>query len=53
MSKELSWERIVRRLELLRGSSPFPVAFKMLQKKEELDRIPFIEGPTEKRPFVS
>ena len=45
MKKELNWERIVRRLELLMRLKSFPVAFKMLQKKEELDRIPFMRRP--------
>lgn len=36
------WERIIRRMELLLRLKSFPVAFKMLERKEELDRIPFL-----------
>ncbi len=36
------WEKIVRRMELLLRLKSFPVAFKLLEAKEELDRIPFM-----------
>ena len=36
------WEKIVRRMEQLLRLKSFPVALKMLEKKEELGSIPFI-----------
>lgn len=43
-----NWEKIVRRMELLMRLKSFPVAFKMLEKKEELDEIPFVRRPDKK-----
>ena len=37
-----SWEKLMRRMELLMRLKSFPVAFKMLEKKETLDQIPFL-----------
>jgi dephospho-CoA kinase len=37
-----NWEKMVRRLELLMRLKSFPVAFKMLEKKETLSQIPFL-----------
>jgi dephospho-CoA kinase len=48
MSKDMRWERIVRRLELLMRLKSFPVALKMLKKREELDRIAFMRKPNRK-----
>ncbi|MFH1349584.1 MAG: dephospho-CoA kinase [Pseudomonadota bacterium] len=42
MEKQPDWERLVRRMELLMRLKSFPVAFKMLEKKEGLDEIPFM-----------
>ena len=36
------WEKLIRRMELLMRLKSFPVAFKMLEKKEELAGIPFL-----------
>jgi len=38
----IDWEKIVRRMELLLRLKCFPVAFKMLEKKEALNEIPFM-----------
>ena len=42
MDKQPDWDRLIRRMELLMRLKSFPVAFKMLEKKEGLDKIPFI-----------
>ncbi|MFC1535418.1 dephospho-CoA kinase, partial [Thermodesulfobacteriota bacterium] len=42
MEKQPDWEKVVRRMELLMRLKSFPVAFKMLKKKEDLNHIPFI-----------
>mgnify|MGYP001548157327 FL=1 len=44
MEKEnkTDWEKLIRRMELLMRLKSFPVAFKMLEKKQDLDTIPFI-----------
>lgn len=42
MEAQRDWEKIVRRMELLLRLKSFPVAFKMLERKEELERIPFM-----------
>jgi len=36
------WERIIRRMEQLLRLKSFPVAFKMLESKEDLGKIPFM-----------
>jgi len=40
--KVTDWEKTIRRIELLMRLRSFPVAFKMLKKKEDLDKIPFM-----------
>jgi dephospho-CoA kinase len=42
MKSQTDWKKVVRRIELLMRLKSFPVAFKMLKKKEELTQIPFI-----------
>ena len=42
MEAQRDWERIVRRMELLLRLKSFPVAFKMLERKEDLAAIPFM-----------
>ena len=42
MQKKIDWEKLVRRMELLMRLKSFPVAFKMLEKKEDLKDIPFM-----------
>ncbi|MCP4751450.1 MAG: dephospho-CoA kinase [Proteobacteria bacterium] len=42
MEKQPDWEKIVRRMELLMRLKSFPIAFKMLEKKESLAEIPFL-----------
>ncbi|NQU65024.1 MAG: dephospho-CoA kinase [SAR324 cluster bacterium] len=48
METEKNWEKLVRRMEHLMRLKSFPVAFKMLEKKEMLDDIPFMRRPSEK-----
>ncbi|MBU2649240.1 dephospho-CoA kinase [bacterium] len=48
METKINWEKLVRRMELLMRLKSFPVAFKMLEKKEMLDDILFIRRPSEK-----
>jgi len=42
------WEKIVRRMELLLRLKSFPVAFKMIEDREELGKIPFLRRMTKK-----
>ena len=42
MNAPRDWEKIIRRMEQLLRLKSFPVACKMLEKKEELNTIPFI-----------
>ncbi|MDM8525610.1 dephospho-CoA kinase [Desulfococcaceae bacterium HSG8] len=42
MENQTDWEKLIRRMELLMRLKSFPVAFKMLEKKEELENIPFL-----------
>ena len=42
MGGKTDWERITRRIELLMRLKSFPVAFKLLEKKEEIGKIPFM-----------
>ncbi|MFC1884120.1 dephospho-CoA kinase [Thermodesulfobacteriota bacterium] len=42
------WEKIIRRIELLMRLKSFPVGFKMLEKREELSKIPFMRRPDHK-----
>lgn len=48
MKKQHDWEKIIRRMELLMRLKSFPVAFKMLEKREELEKIPFMRKPKHK-----
>ncbi|HIE07476.1 MAG TPA: dephospho-CoA kinase [Desulfarculaceae bacterium] len=48
MATQPDWEKIVRRLERLLRLRSFPVAFKMLEKKTELENIPFLRRPQSK-----
>ncbi|MCD6224362.1 MAG: dephospho-CoA kinase [Deltaproteobacteria bacterium] len=48
MLKQMDWEKLIRRMELLMRLKSFPVAFKMLKKKEELEKIPFMRKPGNK-----
>ena len=45
MTDRTDWEKLVRRMEQLLRLKSFPVAFKMLAKKEDLDQIPFLRRP--------
>lgn len=42
MSTTRDWEKPIRRLELLMRLKSFPVAFKLLEHKQDIDKIPFI-----------
>ncbi len=48
MAEQRDWEKIVRRVEQLLRLKSFPVAFKMLERKEELGAIPFMRRPQHK-----
>jgi dephospho-CoA kinase len=48
MKTQKDWERIVRRTEQLLRLKSFPVAFKMLERKEDLGSIPFLRRPRHK-----
>ena len=39
------WNRLIRRMEQLLRLRSFPVAFKMLEKKEDLAQVPFLRRP--------
>ena len=45
MADSVDWEKLVRRMELLLRLKSFPVALKMLEKKEDLAQIPFLRKP--------
>ena len=45
METKTNWEGIVRRIEQLLRLRSFPVAFKMVEKKEDLGAIPFMRRP--------
>lgn len=42
MNTSRDWEKLIRRMELLLRLKSFPVAFKMLENKEDLTQIPFM-----------
>ncbi len=42
MNTTRDWEKPVRRLELLMRLKSFPVAFKLLENKDEINQIPFL-----------
>jgi dephospho-CoA kinase len=48
MTDRIDWEKLVRRMEQLLRLKSFPVAFKMLAGKEDLDQIPFLRRPRHK-----
>ena len=48
MNTKRDWEKPVRRLEALMRLKSFPVAFRLLEKKEELSAIPFMRRMTHK-----
>ncbi len=49
MGKEKGkWEKLVRRMEILLRLRSFPVAMKMLEKKEQLQEVPFLRRPEHK-----
>jgi dephospho-CoA kinase len=48
MAEQRDWEKIVRRMEQLLRLRSFPVAFKMLERKEELGAIAFMRRPQHK-----
>jgi dephospho-CoA kinase len=48
MSAAVDWEKLVRRLELLMRLKSFPVAFKLLENREDLEKIPFMRQSGEK-----
>jgi dephospho-CoA kinase len=45
MATSRDWEKPIRRMELLLRLKSFPVAFKLLEKKQDLDEIPFLRRP--------
>lgn len=49
MEKTVDWEKVIRRMELLLRLKSFPVALKMLEKKEALNQIPFLRRAQGKR----
>jgi len=48
MTAQRDWEKLVRKMELLMRLKSFPVAFKMLENKEQLEHIPFMRRTTRK-----
>lgn len=48
MGKKIDWEKLIRRMEVLVRLKSFPVAFKMLEKKAELDKTPFLRRTDKK-----
>jgi len=42
MQTNRDWEKIIRRMESLMRLKSFPVAFKMLEQKTELEKVPFM-----------
>jgi dephospho-CoA kinase len=48
MPASRDWEKLVRRMELLLRLKSFPVAFKLLQKKEMLAEIPYLRRMSHK-----
>ncbi|MEE4351667.1 MAG: dephospho-CoA kinase [Desulfatiglans sp.] len=49
METTTDWEKIIRRMELLMRLKSFPVAFKMLEKREELNNVPFMRRTENKK----
>jgi len=50
-TKKGKWEKLVRRMEILLRLRSFPVAMKMLEKKDALQEIPFVRRPAKKATF--
>ncbi len=48
MEKQLDWEKLTHRMERLMRLKSFPVAFKLLREKAELNAIPFLRKPDHK-----
>jgi dephospho-CoA kinase len=48
MQTKRDWEKIIRKMELLMRLKSFPVAFKMLESKTELEKIPFLRRAEKK-----
>ncbi len=48
MEAKRDWEKIIRRMEQLMRLKSFPVAFKMLENKKDLSKIPFMRRPEHK-----
>jgi len=48
MKTNRDWGKLVRRMELLMRLRSFPIAFKLLEKKESLAEIPFLRRMTHK-----
>ncbi|MBN2333699.1 MAG: dephospho-CoA kinase [Deltaproteobacteria bacterium] len=48
METTRDWGKIIQRIERLMRLKSFPVAFKMLEKKEDLDKISFLRRPQNK-----
>jgi dephospho-CoA kinase len=48
MEAQCDWEKLTRRLEQLMRLKYFPVAFKMLKEKSDLDKVPFLRKPEHK-----
>ena len=48
MKTKRNWERIIRRMEQLLRLKSFPVAFKLLEDEEELNKIPYLRRPKHK-----
>ncbi|MBP1723639.1 MAG: dephospho-CoA kinase, partial [Deltaproteobacteria bacterium] len=48
MPASRDWGKLVRRMELLLRLKSFPVAFKLLKKKEMLSEIPYLRRMTHK-----
>lgn len=47
-NEKIDWQKLVRRLELLMRLKSFPVAFKMLTDKTQLEKISFVRRPRQK-----
>ena len=48
VTEQRDWKKTVKRVEYLMKLKSFPVAFKMLEKKEDLEKIPSLRRPKHK-----
>ena len=48
MNEQHDWQKIIGRMERLMRLTSFPVGFKMLEKREDLEKIPFLRRPNHK-----